>query len=166
MHKLLERVETELEKIADKGLSPSNLETTYKLIDIYKDIHEAKYYKSETKEEGNERYGLRARDSRGRYMGDDYDRYDKYNGDRDDHKLYYNLDDRTERHMNRMREGMENYNEGRNRYRGGDSEQRMIEGIEMTMGAICSFVECLYDYAETSKEKDIIRKHIEKMKKL
>lgn len=163
MHRLLERVEKELDNIADKGLNSSNLETTYKLIDIYKDIHEAKYYKSETREEGNDRYGLRARDSRGRYMNNDYDRYDR---GRDDHKLYYNLDDRTERHMDRMREGMENYNEGRNRYRGGDSEQRMIDGIEMTMSAICSFVECLYDYAETSKEKDIIRKHVEKMKKL
>lgn len=40
MHKLLERVEKELENIADKGLSSSNLETTYKLIDIYKDIKE------------------------------------------------------------------------------------------------------------------------------
>ena len=44
MHKLLERVEKELENIADKGLSSSNLETTYKLIDIYKDIKEHKYY--------------------------------------------------------------------------------------------------------------------------
>lgn len=164
MHRLLERVEKELDNIADKGLSSSNLETTYKLIDIYKDIHEAKYYQAETKGSEDERYGARARDSRGRYMMDG--NYDRYNRISDDHKLYYNLDDRTARHMDRMREGMENYNEGRDRYRSGDSEQRMIDGIEMTMGAICSFVECLYDYAETSKEKEIIRKHIDKMKKL
>lgn len=163
MHKLLGRVEEQLENIADKGLSSSNLDVAYKLIDIYKDIYEAKYYKSETKEENEERYGLRSRDGRGRYMDNDYDRYER---DRNDRKLYYNIDDRTERQIERMKEGMENYNEGRNRYRGGDSEQRMVDGIEMTMEAICSFVECLYDYAETSKEKDIIRKHIEKMKKL
>ena len=43
MDKLLGRVEKELENIADKGLSSSNLDTTFKLIDIYKDIKEADY---------------------------------------------------------------------------------------------------------------------------
>lgn len=152
MHKLLERVEDELEKIADKGLTSSNLETTYKLIDIYKDIYEAEHYKENCNE--NENYGLRARDSRGRYMGD----YDK--------RLYYNLDDRTDRYMTRMKEGMDTFNEGRDRYRGSESEERMIEGIEMVMGAICNFVENLIDHSETSKEKELIRKHIDRMNKI
>ena len=50
MDKLMEKVKKELENIAEKGLSASNLETTYKLIDIYKDIKEAEYYESEIKE--------------------------------------------------------------------------------------------------------------------
>lgn len=175
MHRLLEKVENELENIANKGLTSSNLEAAYKLIDIYKDIHEAKYYKTETEKEKEEgRY--EARGGRGRYSEGDYDRYERggrggssgssnsYNA-RGSYNLY-NIDDRTQRQMERMREGMEYYDEGRGRYRGGDSEERMIDGIEMTMSAICNFVECLYDYAETSKEKEIIRKHIEKMKKL
>ena len=169
MHRLLEKVEAQLDNIADKGLSSSNLETAYKLIDIYKDIHEAKYYKTETeKEKGEGRYEAR-RDGRGRYLEDSYDRYDRNDrGNSSGRGSYnlYNIDDRTQRQMERMREGMEYYDEGRGRYRGGDSEERMIDGIEMTMSAICNFVECLYDYAETSKEKEIIRKHIEKMKKL
>ena len=40
MHKLLEKVEKELHNIAEKGISSANLDTTYKLIDIYKDIKE------------------------------------------------------------------------------------------------------------------------------
>ena len=44
MHELLEKVTRELEKIGDKGLTSSNLDTTYKLIDIYKDIKESLYY--------------------------------------------------------------------------------------------------------------------------
>ena len=76
MDKLMEKVKKELENIAEKGLSASNLETTYKLIDIYKDIKEAEYYESEIKEEQGGDYSMpQRRDSRGRYMNDGYDRY-------------------------------------------------------------------------------------------
>lgn len=51
MHKLLEKVEKELHNIAEKGISSANLDTTYKLIDIYKDIKESEYYQSEIDEE-------------------------------------------------------------------------------------------------------------------
>ena len=44
MEELLRKVKKELENIGEKGLSSSNLDTTYKLIDIYKDIKEACYY--------------------------------------------------------------------------------------------------------------------------
>jgi hypothetical protein len=41
MDELMRRVKKELSTIADKGLTSSNLDTAYKLIDIYKDIKEA-----------------------------------------------------------------------------------------------------------------------------
>ena len=59
---------------------------------------------------------------------------------------------------------MDDYNEGRIRYKDGSSENRMIEGIEMTMGAVVNFVESLIDYAETSQEKEIVRKYVNKLK--
>ena len=37
---------------------------------------------------------------------------------------------------------------------------------EMAMSAVCMFVESLSEFAETLKEKEIIRKHLEKMKKI
>ena len=40
----------------------------------------------------------------------------------------------------------------------------MIDGIEITMGAVLNFVESLMDYAETSSEKDIVRKYVNKLK--
>lgn len=49
MEKLLCNVEKELEAIGEKGLSLSNLEVAYKLIDIYKDIKEADYYEEKIK---------------------------------------------------------------------------------------------------------------------
>lgn len=165
MYRLLERVEKELEGIANKGLTSSNLDTTYKLIDIYKDIKESCYYEAMTDKDDN--YNGRARDSRGRYMGSDYKRlYDKTDSWDDERYGNYPHEDRMERHLNRMRDGVSKYNVGKERYRDGGSQERMIDGIEMTMDAICMFIESLSDLAETSQEKEIIRKHISKIKNI
>lgn len=162
MEELLRKVKKELQNIGDKGLTSSNLETTYKLVDIYKDLKEACYYEDQLGDIDGI-YGARNRDSRGRYM--DYN--DNYRG-RGTSSTYghYPLDERTERHFDRMREGMYNYNEGKNRYRDGDSKQRMIDGVEMTMGAIVNFVESMVDFAETTSEKEIVRKYVEKLKNI
>ena len=169
MHKLLERVEKELENIADKGLSSSNLETTYKLIDIYKDIKESKYYD----EQCGEYDAGRMRDSRGRYTGDrerdrrydrDYHDYDdKWN---DDRYGTYPMNTRINRYFDKIRDGMDTYDYDHERYRKGDNPDRLVEGMEMIMGAICNFIEELSDYAETSQEKEVIRKHLNKMKNI
>ena len=52
------------------------------------------------------------------------------------------------------------------RYRDGGSNERMVEGIEMTMGAIVNFIESLMDIAETSQEKEIVRKYVDRIKKM
>lgn len=147
MDDLKRRVKKELDSIGEKGLTTANLESAYKLTDIYKDILEIC-----EKEEKMDNYDRgRNRDSMGRYT---------------DSRSYYPLDERTERYLRHMREGMENYNEGRGRYRDGDSDQRMIEGIEMTMGAIVNFIDQLMDIAETNKEKEIVRHYVDKIKKI
>lgn len=188
MHKFLEKVEEQLHNISEKGINSNNIDNAYKLMDIYKNIKESEYYKNCC--EGNEMYDARRRDSRGRYM-DNYNDYDgrggynerggydgrgynerggynerNYNRGGYNDGRYGNLDERTERYFTRMREGMESYNAGRDRYRSGDSQDRMIDGIEMTMSAICMFVESLVDFAETPQEKEVVRKHLEKMKKI
>lgn len=145
MEELLKRVEKELDGIAEKGVTSSNLEMTYKLIDIYKDIKEAKYY------------------DKMNYSTNYTDRYERNRYDRDN---YGYMDDRTVRYMNRMKDGMENYSTGKNRYRDGGSNERMIEGIEMTMCAIVDFIENLMDAAETSQEKEIVRKYVDKIKRI
>lgn len=160
MDKLLGRVEKELENIADKGLSSSNLDTTFKLIDIYKDIKEADYYDSQV----SGSYDAQRRDSRGRYMGDrDSWKNEKWDSDRS-HE-YENLGP-MKRYFDRLEDEMGTYNINRGRYRKGDSSTRIEDGIDMVMDAIHKMVECLYDYAETAQEKEIVRKHIDKMKSL
>lgn len=157
MHELLDKVERELEKIGEKGLTSSNLETAYKLIDIYKDIKEAKYYEKECQDDS---YDARARGGRGRYT--------ESSRSNERYKTHYPWDDRVERYFERIRDGIDDYSEGRDRYRDGDSQNReqMIKGIEMAMSALVSFVETLYDHTETPREKDVIKEHIEKLRKL
>lgn len=160
MRELLEKVEKQLESIGDKGLTSSNLDTTYKLIDIYKDIKEAKYYEDMCHGGGNM---YEARGGRGGNYNDNYNRWDEGYNTRG-WTIYPN--ERTERYMTRMRDGMETYNAGRNRYRDGGSNDRMVEGIEMTMEAIVKFIESLMDLAETPQEKEIVKKYIDKIHKI
>lgn len=160
MDELMRKVKKELETIGDKGLTSSNLDTTYKLIDIYKDIKEACYYDTKVEKmehEDEDSYGARRRDGRGRYMNSD---------EHWDNSRSYPLKDRDERYLNRVREGIYTYNEGKERYRDGEGKERMLEGVEMAMGALVNFVEYMMDYAETNQEKEVVRKYIEKMKKL
>ena len=46
MKKMCELIEVELGKIAEKGLTTSNLETAYKLIDMYKDLKNTEYWET------------------------------------------------------------------------------------------------------------------------
>lgn len=149
MEELKNRVKKELETIGDKGLTSSNLDTTYKLIDIYKDIVEV------CEKEGHSSYDMKG----GRYNDYDIDRKEHFND-------YYPMDERTGRYYRKMKDGMSDYMEGKRRYRGGDSDQRMVEGIEMTMSAILNFIESLMDIAETPKEKEIVRHYVDKIKKV
>lgn len=164
MHELMRKVKKELDTIADKGISTGNLEITNKLVDIYKDLKEI-CAMDEGGASGMYDAG-RSRGADGRYRGDDWDNYGRDGGRRGDNYGRMYLDERHERHLNRMRDGMEQYAAGRARYRDGGSHDRMVEGVEMTMNAIVAFVESLVDFAETAEEKEIVRKSIEKLKRI
>ena len=46
MKKLCEVIENELHKIAEKGLTTSNVDTAYKLVDMYKDLKNTDYWET------------------------------------------------------------------------------------------------------------------------
>ena len=69
-------------------------------------------------------------------------------------------------HMERMMDGMDQYEYGKERYMHGGDEGRVMEGLEKLMYAMCMFVESAMDFAETPQEKEIIRKHVQKISKL
>ena len=59
MKKLCEVIEQELHKIAEKGLTTSNVDTAYKLVDMYKDLKNTDYW--ETKVNTTWRFLMRCR---------------------------------------------------------------------------------------------------------
>lgn len=149
MDKLFNNVIKELKSIEENGLNSGNLETAYKLASIGKNL---KKIKKEEREEAM-RY-----EDRGRYSR--YDRpyrEDRYSR-RDDERLFDK--------MYTIEDGLDMYTYGRDRYYGGGDKTRMTEGLEKLMYSICMFIETAIDFAETPEEKEVIRKHIQKMKNL
>lgn len=163
MEKLLRNVKKELDHIAEEGLNGSNLEATFKLVDIAKDIGEIQ--EQEEKREmrgyrdyrGYDNYPMRGASDIERDRYPEYDRR-SYSPDRG-----YRTDSRMGRNIERLIDGSEMYRYGRDRYMGGGNKEQMHEGLENMMYAICTLVEGLIDTAETTEEKEIIHKHIKKL---
>lgn len=177
LDKLVNSVEKELKEIGEQGLNASNLEMTKKLVDMYKDLQEVSQM-----EGGN--YGMRGYGRDGGYgnRGGGYMDRGRYyvEGDYNNRGGYgnrggggynegrggggnYNGYNRMKEHLDRINDGVEMYDYGRERYQHGDSEERVFEGLEKLMYAVCMFVESAMDFAETPQEKDIIRRHVQKM---
>lgn len=177
MEKLQEMIKKELTEIENKGINANNLELVSKLADIYKDLGEIK-----NMEKGGQQmqdYG-RYRESRGEYAyrdggqgysyGENYrEGYDARRGYREggyNDGGYGRRNSRMRENMTRMMDGMDQYEYGRERYAHGGDEGRIIEGLEKLMYAMCMFVESAMDFAETPQEKEIIRKHIQKISRI
>ena len=169
MERLLKKIKEELLQFEEQGITSSNLGTIGELADIYKDLAEA-----EEKLNKRGEYGMRypREGTRNVYMPIYRERGGmEYNGRM--YGGYMEPDYGTYRHtpmehlfdkMNRILEHMEEYIDGKDRYHAGAHQGHMAEGLEKTMYAVCTLVESLMDGAETAEEKEIIRKHIEKIK--
>ena len=170
MEKILDNIQKEMKQIEDQGINAGNIDILYKLVDIEKDIYEIK----KKKEEGGkshmmrggymdrDSYGARMRDRGGRYM----DRRDNYDDRYERGGNYRGYDDRIYQHLDRIMEGADDYQYGRDRYRDSGSQDRMEEGLEKLMYALCVFIESMCDFAETPEEKEIIRKQKKKIKNM
>lgn len=160
MEKILDNVKKEIKQIAEQGINANNIDVLYKLIDIEKDIHEIKEKEGGSmmrRDYMDRDYGMpRTRGRDGRYM----DR-DSYNRDNYGHIGY---DDRIYQYIDRIMEGANEYQYGKDRYRDGGTQDRMEDGLEKLMYAVCIFIESMMDFAETPEEKEIIRHHIQKIK--
>lgn len=166
LDKLVDSVKKELKEISEQGLNASNLEMAKKLVDMYKDLQEVEQMGSNYNMRGYGKDGGYSNrgggyQGRGRYYAEgDYDNRGGYNNRGGSNYNGYN---RMKEHLDRINDGVEMYNYGRERYQHGDSEERVYEGLEKLMYAVCMFVESAMGFAETPEEKDIIRRHVQKM---
>lgn len=190
MKKLCELIESELSKIAEKGLTTSNLETAYKLIDMYKDLKNTEYW--EQKGEYYEYVLMEMQNgSEGGYsmMDDDY----SMRGRKRDRMGRYSREDgimrdgqsmaRGGRHDNRGRYGREGgysmndggysmydrYMDAKQSYRSNqsmDGKQKLMESLEDYMDDFTEKIKEMHRDAETGDERELISKFLGKLQNI
>ena len=179
MKELCRIIEEELGKIAEKGLNTSNLETAYKLIDMYKDIKNTEYWDTKCEyyenvldemRNGGSSYAMehdysgRHRDSRGRYSRNDgYDRGNSY-ARRGEHYVrgHYSRADGGDHYD----EYMENKHSYRNGDKSADCKQRMLDALERHMDELTDEISELSRDADCSDEKRVIEKYVQKLRSM
>lgn len=157
MERLYEIIKKELKEIEQNGISASNIDTAGKLVDMLKDLNEIKGEKHMREYGGDYRKDYRD----DRYMNRRYD--DEYMRREPMISRYGGNNGRMREHINRIVDGAESYEYGKERYQHGDTEERIYDGLDKLMYAICMFIESMMEFAETPQEKEIIRKHIQKI---
>lgn len=183
---LKELVKKELKEVGNKGLSSSNLESTSKLVDILKDLEEVESGERENMMQynnygmppymnggmygepggyNNRGYNERGYGARGYNEGGYNERSYNERGSGGG-RSYNGYDNRMRDRIDRVIDGAEMYEYGRDRYQHGGSHEAMEEGLEKMMYAVCMLVETAMDAAQSPKEKEIIRKHIQKIRSL
>ena len=150
--KMLEVVCEEIDKIAEKGLTTGNLDTAYKLIDMYKDLKTVEgmddYYDDERYSKARGRMRAK-RDSMGRYSR----RYEDGNSYNDDSADY------SERR----------YMDSKRMYRNDHSmasKQTMIADLEDFMSEMHGKLKELKRDADTPEERDTIDKYIKMLERM
>lgn len=189
MKKMCELIEMELGKIAEKGLTTSNLETAYKLIDMYKDLKNTEYW--ETKGEYydtvlmemqggyserdyammDDDYAMRGRkrDRMGRYSREDSMGGQSYarGGRRDNRGRYsrdggYSMNDGGDYMYNRYMDAKQSYRSNQSM----DGKQKLMESLEDYMDDFTEKIKEMHRDAETGEERELISKFMTKLQNI
>lgn len=189
MKKLCEVIENELHKIAEKGLTTSNVDTAYKLVDMYKDLKNTDYW--ETKGEyymavldemqggysNNDGYSMaddysmrgRKRDRMGRYsredgmMHDDMS-YARGRGGNNRGRNQYNRDGGYSQN-----DGYSMYMDAKQSYRSNkstDGKQRLMDSLEEYMDDFTEKIKEMHRDADTPEEREMISKFMSKLQNI
>ena len=188
MERLCEIIEEELGKIADKGLNTGNLETAYKLIDMYKDMKNTKYWEKKgeyymtvlDEMRGGNSYSMamdedghsmrRHRDSMGRYAREDgYDRGNSYGGNSYGYDRNNSMRGRGYS-MSGGDEDYQRYMDSKRSYRSGDKssdcKQRMIDALERHLDKLTDEIGELSRDSDCTEEKNTIMRYVDKLKRM
>ena len=173
MQKLCSLIEQELHKIAEKGLTTSNLETAYKLVDMYKDLKNTDYW--ETKGEYYDHVLMEMQGGYSHAMDDEYamrgrkrDRMGRYS--RDDGMMYDDMPSIRGRGYS-SNDGMmhDRYMNAKMSYRSSksqDSKQRLMESLEDYMDEFTNKIREMSRDADTQEERELINKFMTKLQNI
>lgn len=186
MKRLCEIIEEELHKIAEKGLNTGNLETAYKLIDMYKDLKNTEYWEQKGEyymavlDEMQGGYSeTRRRDSMGRYsrtdgrMMSDYDRDSSYRGRRGgEHYVrgHYSRDGYSrDGGMDGYSGNYDRYMDSKQSYRTSKSpecKQRLMDTLETYMDDFSRQMEDMLRDSDCQEERATIKRYLDKIKNI
>lgn len=180
---LCARIEDELAKIADSGLTTGNLEMTYKLIDMYKDIKNTQYwdkkveyynavldemrsgYNDDYSERGRKRGGMgRYSRSDGRMMYQDYDRGTSYGDESRDYgtgRGNYSRSDGRDTYSDYMTQ-KQNYRSGKSE----DCKRKMLAALEEHLDELTTEMSDMSKDAECREERDLVKRYVEKLRSM
>ena len=183
MEKLCKVIEQELEKIAEKGLTTSNLETAYKLVDMYKDLKNTEYW--ETKGEyydtvlmemqggysHNDGYLMldneysmrgRKRDRMGRYSREDGMGNQAYARGRGGRNHGYSMNDGGYSMYDRYMDNKMSYRTNQSM----DGKQKLMESLEDYMDDFTEKIKEMHRDADTPEEREMISKFMTKLQNI
>ena len=174
MHKLRENAEKELKAIEEKGLTSSNLDNAYKLVEIMKGVDKIEMmqdgggYSREGYSRDMEDY---SRERGGYSRNGDYSREGNYSNDYDNGNSYRRgRNQRNGQYMHRPNYSrlsgddtdMDEYRNRKREYsnsRDEGSKGRMLDALEDFMCGVSSMVKQICRDADCREEREIVKKY-------
>ncbi len=164
MHKLRENIEKELKSIEEKGLSQSNIDNAYKLIEMQKgldkiDMMESGEYSNDGYSRDREDYSNRGRYSRDGGYSNDYDNDNSYRRGRSErtgryvHRPNYSRLSGDDEDMERYRERKKEYSNSRDE----GSKEKMLVALDDFMSGVCGMMKQLTKDADCREEREVIQ---------
>lgn len=172
---LMERICEEMRKISEKGLTTGNLDTAYKLVDMYKDLKNTEYW--DTK---GEYYMAVLDEMQGGYSQADHSMrgYSRKDGmshnsmgggyserrHRDSMGRYSRADGYSMAgdHYDRYMYAKHSYRSGKS----ADSKREMMDTLDECMESITKKVEEMRRDADTPEEREMIDKYLRKLRNM
>lgn len=189
MEKFCSLIETEIQKIADKGLNAGNLDTAYKLVDIYKDLKNTEYWDMKNEyyeavlsemqggysQEGySQRRGQR-RDSMGRYSREGgyanagYEQGSSYARRGEGQQMRGGYSRNGGYSQNGYSETYDRYMDSKQSFRAnksGDCKQRLMQTLEEYMQEFTGQMEEMLRDSDCAEERTTIQRYLGKLKNI
>lgn len=166
MHKLRENAEKELKAIEEKGLTSSNLDNAYKLVEIMKGVD-----KIEMLQDGGYSQEDYSRERGGYSRNGDYSREGNYSNDYDNgnsyrrgrsattgryvHRPNYSRLSGDDTDMDKYRDHKREYSNSRDE----GSKGRMLDALEDFMCGVSSMIKQICRDADCREEREIVKKY-------